>query len=153
MDVSPGVGADGAVPRGARQDDRLIRPGMCSKPPVVSSLGAPMPARPRRGSSMCTITWRIKVSFASLIGRRYRPVVPGREGSPGGGDFVPQAAVEVEVVAMRLARDAVADVGVEGMSVVGRLGRAVGALDRAERAAYPGGGGHRACHRRPVHST
>jgi hypothetical protein len=41
------------------------------------------------------------------------------QGSAGNGDFVPQAAVEVEVVATCLARGAVADVGVEGMSVVG----------------------------------
>ena len=40
---------------------------------------------------------------------------------PGGGHFVPEAAVEVEVVAAGLAGGGVADVGVQRVPVVGEL--------------------------------
>src|SRR6266567_508288 len=55
-------------------------------------------------------------------------------------DLVPVAAVEVELVAVGLARGAVADVGVQRMAVVGCLRGAAGPLDRAEPAgdARPG---------------
>src|SRR6266480_7801179 len=52
----------------------------------------------------------------------------------GQADVVPEAAVEVEVVAVGLAGPAVADVGVKGVAVVGGLQAAAGALDRAELA-------------------
>jgi hypothetical protein len=54
-------------------------------------------------------------------------LVYGR-GSAGDGHFVPQAAVEVEVVAEGLAGGGVAGVGVQRVPVVGDLGAAVGSL-------------------------
>ena len=59
------------------------------------------------------------------------------------GDLVPQPAVEVDVVAVRLPGTAVGDVRVQRVAVVGDLARAVGALDRAELPGYAGslGGG------------
>src|SRR4029077_20252453 len=67
----------------------------------------------------------------------------------GGGDFVPQAAGRVQAVALVLAGSGVAGEGVQRVPVEGGLDRAVGALDRAERARDPGCG-HRSGHRRPV---
>src|ERR1700733_5395874 len=62
---------------------------------------------------------------------------------PGDGHFVPQAAVEVEVVAPGLAGGAVADVGVQRVPVVGELAGAASAGDRGDlaRQALPGRGG------------
>src|SRR6185312_16995772 len=71
-----------------------------------------------------------------------------------GADFVPVAAVEVDLVAAGLARGVVADVGVQRVAVVGRLRVAAGSLDRAElagRHARPGRGG--ADDGRPVGGT
>ena len=45
----------------------------------------------------------------------------GCGGLAGHADFVPEPTVEVEVVAVGLAGGAVADVGVEGVPVVGGL--------------------------------
>src|ERR1700722_15507316 len=62
-------------------------------------------------------------------------------------DLVPQAAVEVEVVALGLAGGAVADVGVQRVPVVGELAGAAGPGDRADPArqarAGRGGAGYR----------
>src|SRR5215831_21025429 len=68
----------------------------------------------------------------------------------GDGDLVPHTAVEVQAVALRLARYAVGDVGVERMPVIGRLCRAVGPLDGAELAGDARTGGGRPLHWRPV---
>ncbi len=69
---------------------------------------------------------------------------------PGRGDLVPVAAVEVELVAAGLARAVVADVGVEGMPVVGRLDGAVGPPERAEPAGHARPGFRGTEDRRPV---
>ena len=45
--------------------------------------------------------------------------------SAGDGYLVPQAAVQVEVIAVGLAGGGISDVGVQGMPVVGGLRRAV----------------------------
>jgi PAS domain S-box-containing protein len=70
-----------------------------------------------------------------------------------GGDLVPEAAVQVQLVAAGLAGRRVANVGVQRVAIVGGLGRAVGPLDRAELAGYPWGGRDRALDRRPVGRT
>ena len=64
----------------------------------------------------------------------------GRAKLAGYADVVPEAAVEVEVVAIGLAGAAVTDIGVEGVAVVGGLQAAAGALDRAELAGDAGAG-------------
>src|SRR5690348_3252586 len=51
-----------------------------------------------------------------------------------GADFVPEAAVEVEIVAPGLARGAVTGVSVQRVAVVGRLRSAAGPPDRAQFA-------------------
>src|SRR6266567_699700 len=83
------------------------------------------------------------------------PDTPRKEGcgSPRHADLVPEAAVQVEVVAARLAPSAVADIGVKRMAVVGRLHTAAGPFDGAElaRDARPGFGG--TGNRRPVGGT
>src|ERR1700730_7522292 len=58
-------------------------------------------------------------------------------------DLVPQAAVEVEIVAPGLAGGAVADIGVQRVPVVGELAGAAGPGDRADpaRQARAGRGG------------
>src|SRR5262249_38524928 len=68
----------------------------------------------------------------------------------GYADVVPEAAVEVEVVTVGLAGATVADVGVEGVAVVGGLQAAAGALDRDEIAGDVGAGSGAAGERRPV---
>jgi hypothetical protein len=57
---------------------------------------------------------------------------------PGGRHFVPDSAVEVDVVAPGLAGSGVCDVGVQRVAVVRELLRAVGSLDRADRPGRPG---------------
>src|SRR6266702_7342549 len=54
--------------------------------------------------------------------------------SPGDRHLVPQAAVEVEVVALGLAGGGVADVGVQRVPVGGELTGATGPGDRADPA-------------------
>src|SRR5262249_58784470 len=68
----------------------------------------------------------------------------------GNRHVVPEAATEVEVVAVVLAGGAVADVGVQRVPVVGRLQRAVGAPDRPDLAGDARACGDRALDRRPV---
>ena len=60
--------------------------------------------------------------------------------SPRHADLVPLAAVEIEFVAVSLARAAVADIGVHGMPVIGCLPTTVRSFDGAElaRHARPG---------------
>src|SRR5580692_6170531 len=59
---------------------------------------------------------------------------------PGGGHVAPEAAVEVEVVAVSLAGGGVADVGVERVAVVGELAGAAGAGDGGDRAGQAAAG-------------
>ena len=70
-----------------------------------------------------------------------------------GADFVPVAAVEVELVAVGLAQGAVAEVGVQRVAVVGRLLGAARPLDRAEPSGDPGTGRGPAGDRWPVGGT
>jgi putative ABC transport system permease protein len=70
---------------------------------------------------------------------------------PLGADRVPQAAVEVELVAAGLARAAVADIGIQRMAVVGGLQPAVRSPDHAELAGHARAGLDIAADRRPVH--
>src|SRR5690348_4526636 len=70
-----------------------------------------------------------------LAGRRY---------------LVPQAAVQVEPVAVGLSRSAVTDVGVQRMPVVSGLDRPVRAGEHGERAGDAGPGRRWSFHRRPV---
>src|ERR1700722_19575684 len=61
--------------------------------------------------------------------------VPGqRPGLAGRGYLVPQAAVQVEPVAVGLTRGAVADVGVQRMPVVSGLDRPAGAGEHGKRS-------------------
>jgi hypothetical protein len=59
-----------------------------------------------------------------------------RGASPRDGHLVPQAAVKVEVISVGLAGDAVADVGVQRVPVVGEL---TGAIAGGIRAGNPAG--------------
>jgi 3-(3-hydroxy-phenyl)propionate hydroxylase len=68
-------------------------------------------------------------------------------------DLGPQAAVEVEVVALGLARSGVADVGVQRVPVVGRLQPAVRPLDGAQLACHARAGLGITGHRWPVQGT
>src|SRR5690348_1652168 len=72
---------------------------------------------------------------------------------PGDAHLVPQAAVEVEVVAPGLVGSAVADVGVQRMPVVGELTGAAGPGDRADPARQARAGCGGAGHRGPVHGA
>src|SRR5258708_27403428 len=85
----------------------------------------------RTGAARAQTTWR----------RRREGWLRCRCALLGGGYVEPEAAVEVDVVAAVLAGVSVADVGVEGVAVVGELGRAVGALDGGDLAGQAGGGG------------
>lgn len=73
--------------------------------------------------------------------------------SPGGRHFVPAAAVEVEVVAIGLARSRIADVGVQRAPVVGELERAVSPLYRSGLARQSGACRGASGDRRPVSSA
>src|SRR5215469_1776812 len=66
------------------------------------------------------------------------------------GHHVPEAAVEVEVVPVRLARAGVAEIGIERMSVVGLLSGAVSPLDGAQLPGHARTRGEWPAHRRPV---
>src|ERR1700746_2506630 len=55
-------------------------------------------------------------------------------GLAGRGYLVPQAAVQVEPVAVSLSRSAVADVGIQRMPVISGLDRPVRAGEHGERA-------------------
>src|SRR5215470_16249095 len=88
--------------------------------------------------------WLVRsVSIAASAGGARGRRLPRR------GDFVPHAAVDVDAVALGLARCGVRGVGIQRVPVVGDLLGAVGPGDRAERAgdALPGGRGPG--HRRP----
>lgn len=71
-------------------------------------------------------------------------------GLAGHDHLVPQAAVDVQVVAVRLPWRRVTDIGVQRMPVVGLLHRAVSPMDRAERAVHARGRRQRSRDRRPV---
>src|SRR5215469_6408149 len=91
-------------------------------------------------------------SHASRV-PRYVRTVPGtlpRGTSVGHADLIPEAAVEVELVAVRLARAVVADIGVQGVAVVGRLHRVTAPGDRAQPARVAWAGSGHADDRRPV---
>ena len=82
------------------------------------------------------------------------PVSPAADRAlPRHADFVPEAAVEIDVVAARLARAVVADVGVQRVAVVGRLHAAAGPGDGAEPARDAGPGLGSTGDRRPVGGT
>jgi hypothetical protein len=66
---------------------------------------------------------------ADTCRQRLRPAPA--TGSSGDGHLVPNAAIQVEAVAIGLAGPSVSDVAVEGMAVVGRLYRAARACDCA----------------------
>src|SRR6516165_11291732 len=70
--------------------------------------------------------------------------------SAGDDDYLPEPAVEVEVVPLVLAGTAVRHVGVQRVPVPGHLLGAVGPGGRAEGAGDARGVGRSAGHRRPV---
>src|SRR5215467_12571935 len=91
----------------------------------------------RRGGHVLDFAFRSRPDrTGSLTGDPWHPSPVRRRHPSGGlardGDFVPEPAVEVEVVTAGLPGRAVADVGVEGMPVVGGLELAARAGDGAE---------------------
>src|SRR6267154_1260610 len=97
--------------------------------PAPATRGQAVMARPRQPAVTPPPPWLARsVATAAPAGRA------GRGRRPGRGDFVPHASVHVDAVAIGLARGGVSGIGVERVSVVGRLLRAVGPGDRAERA-------------------
>src|SRR5215472_19219521 len=83
------------------------------------------------------------------------PVASSAQCSPSSGHMglVPVAAVELELVAVGLARGAVAYIDVQRVTVVGRLHGATRSSDRAELAGDPRPGLGAASDRRPVGGT
>src|ERR1700733_1022508 len=114
---------------------------------------APLVAVPSSGQPLlCARRPELRRRDALRRGSRLRAWWGGFGGGwlPGGGHFVPQAAVEVEVVAPGLAGGGVAYVGVQRVAVVGELAGAAGAGDRGDLARQAASGRGGAGHRRPV---
>src|SRR6516162_5988054 len=111
--LSPGPGAGAAPDRPAhlpapKTADPACRPDGCQ----LALLRARALGIHRIGGSMMRGPAGDPVALGAAL---------GCGGLAGHADFVPEPTVEVEVVAVGLAGGAVADVGVEGVPVVGGL--------------------------------
>src|SRR6266487_447296 len=88
--------------------------------------GSPLGRRLPQAAAAPTLRLMLSVPIAAPAGAAGRCCLPGR------GDFMPDAAIHVDAVALGLPRGGVGAVGVQRVPVVGGLLRAVRPGDRAE---------------------